>query len=155
MNTCFLENLHFRRKKLAFWSLILAIEVWTTEPAFLVLTKYDLVSKWVSNTRFTHAPVCSLCEMNHLTNRRRSDGTPLDGRHGISGLCDGSSWWCITKRYRLSWFDLTRLRTTVGVSKQENVMFSKSRKSWNGWQRIWQWDFGNDLRSQTQMKWYN
>ena len=31
------------------------------------------------------------------TNRRRSDGTPLDGRHGISGLCDGSGWRCITK----------------------------------------------------------
>ena len=44
-----------------------------------------------------HAPVCSLCEMNRLTNRRRSDGTVLDGRHGIYGLCDGSSWHCITK----------------------------------------------------------
>ena len=50
-----------------------------------------------SNTRFPHAPVCSLCEMNRLTNRRRSDGTVLDGRHGIYGLCDGSSWHCITK----------------------------------------------------------
>ena len=28
-------------------------------------------SQLVSNTRFTHAPVCSLCEMNRLTNRRR------------------------------------------------------------------------------------
>ena len=27
--------------------------------------------------------------MNRLTNRRRSDGTHLDGRHGICGLCDG------------------------------------------------------------------
>ena len=27
-----------------------------------------------------------------VTNRRRSDGTPSDRRHGISGLCDGSSW---------------------------------------------------------------
>ena len=73
--------------------------------------------------------------MNHLTNRRRSDGTHLDGQHGISELCDGSSWWCITKRDRLSRFDLTRFRTTVRVSKQEQVMFessSKSRKSWNG-----------------------
>ena len=73
--------------------------------------------------------------MNHLTNRRHSDGTLLDGRHGISELCDGSSWWCITKCDTLSWFDLTRFRTTVRVSKQEYVMFessSKSRKSWNG-----------------------
>ena len=67
--------------------------------------------------------------MNHLTNRRRSDGTPLDGWHGISGLCDGSSWRCITKRDRLSWFDLTRFRTTVRVSKQEQVMFESSSKS--------------------------
>ena len=64
--------------------------------------------------------------MNPLTNRRRSDGTPLDGRHGISELCDGSSWWCITKRDRLSWFDLTRFRTTVRVSKQEQVMFERA-----------------------------
>ena len=80
--------------------------------------------------------------MNHLTNRRRSDGTPLDVRHGISGLCDGSSWRCITKCDTLSWFDHTRFRTTVRVSKQEQVMFessSKNRKSWNGWQLIWQW----------------
>ena len=80
--------------------------------------------------------------MNHLTNHRRSDGTPLDGRHGISGLCDGSSWRCITKRDGLSWFDHTRFRTTVRVSKQEQVMFessSKSRKSRDGWQMIWQW----------------
>ena len=41
-----------------------------------------------------------------LTNRRRSDGTLLAGWHGISGLCDGSSWRCITKRDTLSWFDL-------------------------------------------------
>ena len=98
--------------------------------------------KWVSNTRFTHAPVCSLCEMNHLTNRRHSDGTPLDGRHGISGVCDGISWRCITKCDTLSWLDHTRFRTTVRVSKQEQVMFessSKIRKSWNGWQLIWQW----------------
>ena len=26
-----------------------------------------------------------------LTNRRRSDGMHLDGRHGISRLCDGST----------------------------------------------------------------
>ena len=80
--------------------------------------------------------------MNHLTNRRCSDGTHLDGRHGISELCDGSSWRCITKRDRLSWFGLTRFRTTVRVSKQEQVMFessSKSRKSRNGWQMTWQW----------------
>ena len=80
--------------------------------------------------------------MNHLTNRRRSDGTPLDGRHGISELCDGSSWRCITKRDRLNWLGLTRFCTTVRVSKQEQVMFessSKSRKSWNGWQMTWQW----------------
>ena len=66
------------------------------------------------------------------TNRRRSDGTPLDGRHGISGLCDGSSWRCITKCDTLSRFDLTRFCTTVRVNKQEYMMFessSKSRKS--------------------------
>ena len=70
--------------------------------------------------------------MNHLTNRRRSDGTPLDGRHGISELCDGSSWRCITKRDRLSWFGLTRFRTTVRVSKQEqvnNVTFAAKESS--------------------------
>ena len=81
--------------------------------------------------------------MNHLTNRMPSDGTPLDGRHGISGLCDGSSWRCITKRDRLRWFDHTRFRTTVRVSKQEQVMFessSKSRKSRDGWQMIWQFN---------------
>ena len=80
--------------------------------------------------------------MNHLTNRRRSDGTHLDGWHGISELCDGSSWRCITKRDRLSWFGLIRFRTTVRVSKQEQVMFessSKSRKSWDEWQVTWQW----------------
>ena len=80
--------------------------------------------------------------MNHLTNRRRSDGTLLDERHGISELCDGSSWRCITKRDRLSWLGLTRFRTTVREIKQEQVMFessSESRKSWNGWQMTWQW----------------
>ena len=40
--------------------------------------------------------------MNRLTNRRRTDGTRLDGRHGIYGLCDGSSWRCITKE-GLNW----------------------------------------------------
>ena len=69
--------------------------------------------------------------MNRLANRGRSDGTALDGRHGIHGLCDGGSWHSITKRdSTLSWFDHTRFRTTVRVSKQ--VMFessSKSRKS--------------------------
>ena len=53
-------------------------------------------------------------KMNRLTNRRRSDGTHLDGRHGICGLCDGSSRHCITKRDTLSWFV-----TTVRVSKEE------------------------------------
>ena len=74
------------------------------------------------------------------TNRRRSDGTPLDGRHGICGLCDGSGC-CITKWHTLSWFDLTRFCTTVRVSKREWVMFessSKNRKSWTGQQMIWQ-----------------
>ena len=98
--------------------------------------------------------------MNHLTNRRRSDGTPLDGRHGISELCDGSSWRCITKHDRLSWFGLTRFRPTIRVSKQEQVMLkwfaylsslslgwflsnlitiyfsSCSHRSWNQW-RSW------------------
>ena len=54
-----------------------------------------------------------------LTNRRRSDGTLLDGRHGISGLYDGSSWCYITKCDTLSWFDFTRFCTTARVSKQE------------------------------------
>ena len=70
------------------------------------------------------------------TNRRRSDG-----RHGVSGRCSGSSWRCITKCNTLSWFDLTRFCTTVRVSKEEQVMFesfSKSGKSWNGRQMIWQ-----------------
>ena len=40
------------------------------------------------------------------TNRRRSDGTPLDGRHGVFGRCSGSSWRCIMKCDTLSWFDL-------------------------------------------------
>ena len=38
------------------------------------------------------------------TNRRRSDGMPLDGRHGVSGRRSGSSWSCITKYDSLSWF---------------------------------------------------
>ena len=67
-----------------------------------------------SNTKFTHATVCSLCGMICLTNRRC-----LDRRHGISGLCDGSSWYCITKFGTLSWFDRTRFCTTFRVSKQE------------------------------------
>ena len=46
-------------------------------------------------------------------------GTLLAGLHGISGLCDGSSWCCITKCDTLSWFDLTRFCTTVRVGKQE------------------------------------
>ena len=54
-----------------------------------------------------------------LTNRRRSDETLLAGRHGISGLCDGSSWRCITKRDTLSWFDLARFCATDRVSEQE------------------------------------
>ena len=53
------------------------------------------------------------------TNRRRSDGTPLDGWHGVSGRCSGSSWRCIMKSDALSWFDLTRFCTTVRVSKEE------------------------------------
>ena len=53
------------------------------------------------------------------TNRRRSDGTPLDGRLGVSGLCDGSSWRCITKWDTLSWFGLARFCTTVRVSKED------------------------------------
>ena len=56
--------------------------------------------------------------MNRLTNRRRWDRTHLDGRHGICGLCDGSSWYCITSWDRLSWFDHTRFCNTVRVSKQ-------------------------------------
>ena len=31
------------------------------------------------------------------TNRRRSDGTLLDERHGVSGRRSGSSWRCVTK----------------------------------------------------------
>ena len=52
-----------------------------------------------------------------LTNRRRSDGTLLAGRYGISGLCDGSSWCCITKRDTLSWFDLARFCATIQLTK--------------------------------------
>ena len=84
-------------------------------------------------------PVCSLCEMNRLTNRRRSDGTHLDGRHGICGLCDGSSWHCIAKWDTLSWLDHTRFCITVRVSKQEQMMFessSKNRKIWGGRQMV-------------------
>ena len=40
------------------------------------------------------------------TNRRRLDGTLLDGRQGVSGRCSGSSWRYITKCDTLSWFDL-------------------------------------------------
>ena len=32
----------------------------------------------------------------------------------------------VTKRDRLSWFGLTRFRTTVRVSKQEQVMFERA-----------------------------
>ena len=52
-------------------------------------------------------------------NRRRSDGTPLDGRHGVSGQRSSSSWRCITKCDTLSWLDLTRFCTTVRVSEEE------------------------------------
>ena len=52
-------------------------------------------------------------------NRRRSDGTPLDGRLGVPGRCSGSSWCCITKRDTLSWFDFARFCISVRVSKQE------------------------------------
>ena len=77
--------------------------------------------------------------MNRLTNRRRSDGTHLDRRHGICGLRNGSSWHCIAKWDTLSWFDHTRFCTTVRVSEQEKMMFessSKNRKSWGGRQMI-------------------
>ena len=42
------------------------------------------------------------------TNHRRTDGTPLDGRHGISGLCDGSSWPSGEVRFysKVCWFDV-------------------------------------------------
>ena len=53
------------------------------------------------------------------TNRRRSDGTPLDGRHGVSGQCSGSSRCCITKCDTLSRFDLTGSCITVRISKKE------------------------------------
>ena len=52
-------------------------------------------------------------------NRRRSDGTHLDGRHGVSGRRSSSSWRCITKCGTLSWFDLARFCTTVRVSEEE------------------------------------
>ena len=52
-------------------------------------------------------------------NRRRSDGTHLDGRHGVSGRRISSSWRCITKCDTLSWFDLARFCTTVRVSEEE------------------------------------
>ena len=35
------------------------------------------------------------------------------GRYGISGLCEGSSWCCITKCETSSWFDFTRFCTTA------------------------------------------
>ena len=59
--------------------------------------------------------------VSKLTNRRRSDGTPLDEQHGIPGLCDGSIWHCSLSQKcdTLSWFDHTRFFTTVRVSKQE------------------------------------
>ena len=63
------------------------------------------------------------------TNRRRSDGTPLDERQGVSGRRSGSSWRCITKCDTLSWFDLTRFCTTVRVSKKEKVMFGALLKA--------------------------
>ena len=52
-------------------------------------------------------------------NRRRSDGTPLDGRHGVSGRRSSSSSRCIKKCDTLSWFDLARFCTTVRVSEEE------------------------------------
>ena len=51
-------------------------------------------------------------------NRRRSDGTPLDGRHGVSRGRSSSSWRCITK-CDTSRFDRARFCTTVGVSEEE------------------------------------
>ena len=48
-------------------------------------------------------------------NRRRSDGTPLDGRNGISGRRSGSSCRCITKYDTLSWFAIRILiRSDIG-----------------------------------------
>ena len=52
-------------------------------------------------------------------NRRRSDGTPLDGRHGVSRQCSSSSWRCITKCDTLGWLDLARFCTTARVSEEE------------------------------------
>ena len=79
---------------------------------------------WACNAVFpwamaTASLTCLAMEMNRLTNRRRSDGMRLDRRHGICGLCDGSSWHYITKWDTLTWFDHTRFCTTVSVSKQE------------------------------------
>ena len=64
----------------------------------------------------------------------------LAGRVGISRLCDGSSWRCITKCDALGWFGLARFCTAVRVSKEEHMMFessSESRQSWNGRKMIW------------------
>ena len=53
-------------------------------------------------------------------NRKRSDGTPLDGGgHVVSGRRSSSSWRCIAKCDTLSWFDLARFCTTVRVSEEE------------------------------------
>ena len=52
-------------------------------------------------------------------NRKRSDGAPLDGLHGLPGRRSNSSWRFITKSDTLSWFDLTRFYTTVRVSEEE------------------------------------
>ena len=98
----------------------------TMPPIWRVPSERLQLVKWFISHRLHTGACVNLVLLTYYThfnyNRRRADGTPLDGRHGISGLCDGSSWRCITKCDTLSWtswFNLTRFCITVGVSKQE------------------------------------
>ena len=54
------------------------------------------------------------------TNHRCSDGTPLDGQHGVSGWRSGSSWHWITKCDTLSWFDQSDFASYC-EGKQEEI----------------------------------
>ena len=109
----------------------------------LSVERLQLLGNFVSQTPISimSRQYVAYAKLITSTNRRRSDGTHLDGRHGVSGRCSGSSWRCITKCNTMSWFDLTIFFTTVRVNKEEWVMLecsSKNRKSWNGRQMIWQ-----------------
>ena len=87
----------------------------STTPYHLI---HALNPQKTKNPHSTSYPSATLRTLTSA-NRRRSDGKPLDGRHGVSGRRRSSSWRCITKCDTLSWYDPTRFCTTVRVSEEE------------------------------------